>query len=268
MAVLIFFFLTLTDIFSLKNIHRHSCSQDSMFPIIMNNAAKNVTWLQNRWYPVLFMVSLAAVFGSLVTGLYLLSASRLAQNEQLAYQRALVRVFGLGNGDAEMDPAELVQARIVADETIADPLSGREFTLLKAYTNSGRQDLLAYGFRFVGPGFWGPIEGVMSVSPDLARTRGFVVLAHSETPGLGGRIAEPQFGRQFEQGVDVSPEAAGRILRITADPPDPASPSAGRHVEAVTGATQTCVALEKMLNQNIAAFRRAMEAAGKLEGTP
>ena len=36
----------------------------------------------------------------------------------------------------------------------------------------------------------------------------------------------------------------------------------GRHVDAVTGATGTSTAVERFLNENIPAFRRAAKAAG------
>lgn len=36
-----------------------------------------------------------------------------------------------------------------------------------------------------------------ALKPDLPEITGVVFLWHSETPGLGGLIAEPQFRRQF-----------------------------------------------------------------------
>ena len=211
------------------------------------------------WYIVTFMVGIALVFGSGVTGIYLGSADLLQRNTEFLRQRALVSVFDFGDparlGKAAV--AALVTGQVVGDERCTDPQTGASFDLIKAYTSADRKELKAYGFRFRGLGFWGPVEGILAVSPDLSRTVGFVVLEQSETPGLGGRIEEPVFTDQFRQGITVSPNPGGQFLRMgSAGTPDPD----GRQVDAVTGATQTSMAMERVLNEQLGIFQRAMAA--------
>jgi len=217
---------------------------------------------KQQLYIVAYMVSVAAVFGAMVTGLHLASRPALERNARLLRQRALIRVFSLG--DAEKMPkaeaAQLVEKHVDATELRRDPESGWEFRLLKAYGDAGKRELKAYGFQFRGLGFWAPIEGVLAVSPDLNRTVGLVILDQKETPGLGGRVAEPEFTDQFGAGIDVSPPRSGdRFLQLAARGTGAADAARARRVDAITGATQTSTAMERILNQHLARFRRAME---------
>lgn len=217
------------------------------------------------WFVVVFMVAVALVFGSGVTGIYLGAADLLQRNTEFLRQRALVAVFDYGDTRrlSKAEVAALVEARVVAGEPCTDPETGRRFDLLKAYTDADRTTLKAYGFPFRGLGFWGPIQGILAVTPDLSRTVGFVVLEQSETPGLGGRIEEPVFTDQFRRGITVSPNPGGAVIRMgsTGVPaPD------GRQVDAITGATQTCLAMERVLNDQLGSFHRAM--AARLSASP
>jgi Na+-transporting NADH:ubiquinone oxidoreductase subunit C len=218
-------------------------------------------------YIILFMVLAAAIFGSGVTGIYLISKRTLERNNELRAQRALVDVFGLGDA-VEMSAeqiAELVQRRIDDAETRTDPGTGWTFHLLKAYADDQRQRLLAYGFRFRGLGFWAPIEGMLAVTPDLSETVGLVILEHKETPGLGGRIEEPAFTRQFREGVRIFPPGPDGACLIVSST-EPADPEARtHHVDAITGATQTSLAMERILNEFLERFGRAMKDVSDAE---
>jgi Na+-transporting NADH:ubiquinone oxidoreductase subunit C len=122
--------------------------------------------------------------------------------------------------------------------------------------------VVGYAFPISGIGFWATIRGYLAVSPDGAHTLGIAFLDHAETPGLGGRITERGFRRQFV-GLDVSRSIGGRFVTIGHERPSgPADPLYGRYVDAITGATGTSLALEKFLNADIARFRQAAEAAG------
>lgn len=211
------------------------------------------------WYVVTFTAGIALLVGSGVTAVYLGAADRLQRNTEFLQQRALISVFDYGD-PARLTKAEvaaLVQAQVVNDERCTDPETGVTFDLIKAYTAADRKELKAYGFQFRGLGFWGPIRGILAVSPDLSRTVGLTVLEHTETPGLGGRIGEPVFTDPFRRGVTVWPPDHGRFLHLgrigSADP-------SGREVDAITGATQTCLALARSLNTQLGIFHRAMAA--------
>ena len=96
------------------------------------------------------------------------------------------------------------------------------------------------------------------VLPDKRTITGIAFYEQSETPGLGGRIVEDDFRGQF----------AGKVLR----PGDtmmgiiPASETLNEsQVHAITGATQTCIRLEALMNEDLSAWLKLMDTA---EGQP
>ena len=216
----------------------------------------------NSLSAVAFMVGVAAVFGAAVTGVHLATVGIVQRNTELLYQRALVRVFDLDENIPELTDAEtarLARTRIDDTETRRDPRTGWTFQLLKAYDDETHTRLRAVGFRFRGLGFWAPIEGIVALSPDRTRTVGLVILRQTETPGLGGRVAEPVFTEQFSKGLLVGPSLDDdRRLTVGAVAPAPETREAYRHVQAITGATQTSLAMERILNDYLARFDRAM----------
>lgn len=206
------------------------------------------------------MMLAAAVFSALITGVYLSQEKTLERNRNLMEQRSLVDVFDLGTSEemTEQEISRAVEERLDRSTTITDPETGWETTLYKAYDSEAKQSIQAYGFQFRGLGFWAPIIGVLAINPAMDRTVGLTILEQAETPGLGGRITGAEFRRQFEQGLHLTPPDSGeKWLIFTPTPPETSGPT--RHVEAITGATQTCNALERILNTHIPRFFRAMQ---------
>jgi Na+-transporting NADH:ubiquinone oxidoreductase subunit C len=192
-----------------------------------------------------FMVLVALVFGAGVTGIRLATRETLRRNRDLAFQRALVNLFALAEGTDSPDYAKLYQERIVA-ETLTDPETGREIPVYTAYADTGRQTPVAIGFGFTGLGFWAPISGVVALDLDRRTTRGLVILEQQETPGLGGRVAEKEFTGQFQKGLAIATDT-DRALRV----------------DTITGATQTSMAMDRMLNEALVAYGRAWQAANQ-----
>jgi Na+-transporting NADH:ubiquinone oxidoreductase subunit C len=209
------------------------------------------------WFVVAFMAGLALIFGSGVTGIYLGAAGLLQRNTEFLRQRALISVFGYGDPRrmSKSQVAALINAQVVAGERCTDPETGRSFELIRAYTDASRTELKAYGFQFRGLGFWGPVQAILAISPEMTHTIGLVVLEQSETPGLGGRIEEAVFTDQFSAGIVVAPNDQGPFVRMGSPG---AADADGRHVDAIAGATQTCMAVERMLNEHLGIFHRAM----------
>ena len=219
-------------------------------------------------YVIAFTALVAAGFTAAVMGVQEAFRGRIERNEAFFLQQALVRAFGLGDTETMTrdEVVRLCSRRVAAPETIADPQTGRAFEVYRAY----EQDLAqgkpppgtapsAVAFLFRGKGFWDEIRGVIALSPDLDTVVGLAILEQKETPGLGGRITEKGFQDAF-RGLDVSRPAEGeRFIYVASVQPD--DPRRVRSVDSITGATQTSLALDRVLNENLAAFRRAMDAA-------
>ncbi len=82
------------------------------------------------------------------------------------------------------------------------------------------------------------------VEPDMETLKGIEVLDHSETPGLGGRITEDQFKKQF-----VGKKLRPKILVVKGRTTEGAN-----EVDAITGATNTSRGIESFINDAMKAF--------------
>lgn len=129
-----------------------------------------------------------------------------------------------------------------------------------AYENIRRHgDLYVYGDSadpvvatvFSGVGVWGEIEGIVALSPAESRIVGLEILRHQETPGLGGRVASPEFLRQF-RGERLGPGG----LRVTVRGPGNHDPDDGV-VDGITGATGTTTAFRRILSRELPALQAA-----------
>lgn len=221
-----------------------------------------------RFRTVLFMGVIAALYGAGVTGLHLGTADTVKRNQRLLEEKALVELFGLGDIQtlSKEDISRIVEKQITTNltfrmETI-DPATGKPVPVLEAYETDQREKLKAYGFKFSGTGFWAGISGYIAVDADLEKTIGLKVISQSETPGLGARIEEPFFVKPFKDGLDIRPPAPGKnylYMGTAGTTLSPGAPQYGRTFDAITGATQTSLAMERMLNAALAEFRRAIE---------
>jgi Na+-transporting NADH:ubiquinone oxidoreductase subunit C len=214
------------------------------------------------------MILIASVFGAGVTGIHLVTRKTLARNKDLAFQRALVNVFGLADKVEKPDYAKIYHDRITREER-RDPETGRAIPCYTVYASSAKKTPIAYGFEFTGRGFWAPITGVLALAKDKETTIGLTILEQQETPGLGGRVAEPEFTTQFRKGVEVDPpKNSDRFVRFASSAPSADAPGAKRYVDMITGATQTSLAMERILNDSLAAYYRALAAAAPEGGQP
>jgi Na+-transporting NADH:ubiquinone oxidoreductase subunit C len=213
---------------------------------------------------VLFMVAVAALWGAGVTGLHLSTVKTVEQNNRLLEQKSLVELFGLGDVKtlSKDQIGKIVESQIDRSETVTDPQTGKTIPLLKAYTDASHMTFKAYGFPFSGVGFWAEIKGYIAVDSDLKKTIGMKVIAQTETPGLGGRIEEPFFVQPFKDGLNITPPAPGKnyiYMGTAGSQAEPGTAQYGRTFDAITGATQTSLAMERMLNVTVAEFSRAVE---------
>ncbi len=188
------------------------------------------------------MAAICLVFG---TGIAIVNAATqglLAKNAVLHRNRVLCRAFDLPVDGQSADAYQ----QAVDQHLVAAELDGRAFY---RRITPGHESL---GFEFGGMGFWDRIEGVIVLSPDLQTVRNIQFLDQKETPGLGARIEEPWFTDQFK-GLQIDwDNPRGDRLVVGASPdPDPKN-----RVDAITGATQTSMALGRFLNDELDQIRK------------
>ncbi len=201
-------------------------------------------------YILVFILALSAVFGFGISLVNYATVDLLKKNEAMHRNRVIVAAFMLPvAGDRAGDYEAAVRDNVEPFEL------SREGRPIRAFRNRTTGDV---GFIFSGPGFWDQITGIIVLSPDLSRVRNIAFLEHKETPGLGARIEEPWFTEQF-RGIEPAWDDPGGAAIVVGASPDPA---ARNRVDAITGATQTSMALMKALNGDLAAFRAAYGAGG------
>ena len=96
-------------------------------------------------------------------------------------------------------------------------------------------------FEFAGPGSQGPMSGVIALSPEKDAIKGIAIISQSETPGLGSRVLAADNLKNFRD-KKVVPQL---------DVVPAGSASAENEVDAITGATLTSNAIERIINVNV-----------------
>lgn len=202
------------------------------------------------WYPVVYMFAVTAFFSSVIISFAELTRERVEANAQLAFERAVLAVL-LGMGQERLSNLEV--HRVFAEEVNEpDELSGGAYTLKK----DGQ--VAAYALVMSGQGFWAPIKAVIGIGADGATLTGAAFYEQNETPGLGGEIAKAAFQEQFKAKVISAGAKAISLKRPGAELGD-------SDVHAITGATQTSVRVEAMINAAIMKWRANMSAGANRE---
>jgi Na+-transporting NADH:ubiquinone oxidoreductase subunit C len=98
------------------------------------------------------------------------------------------------------------------------------------------------GFVFPasGPGLWGEIAAVIGFDEGLNLLTGIDFTQQNETPGLGARISEEWFKLQFRG-------KTGPFTRV----PEGTESDSPIEFDAITGATITSTAVQKIVNSTI-----------------
>ncbi len=196
-----------------------------------------------------FMLVISIVFGTGVAFVHYATQDLLAEKEALHRNRIIARAFKL---KVENESAQAYEQALERTIEISDvTYQGRTWTVYRRI-GEGSNNI---GFRFTGLGFWDRIYGVIVLTPDLEEIVNIQFLEHKETPGLGARIEEPWFTGQFE-GLRIAWDAPINQRIIIGPSP---RPDAVNQVDAITGASQTSLALMNILNEELAAFRELYE---------
>lgn len=197
--------------------------------------------IKKRLFSVVYMFVLTFFFTAAVSGIHEINQERIKINEAIKLQRVILEVFGIDVGPRApvVQVGEIFEARVKLEKR-----EGR--TLYRGFAEDGKT-LIGYAFPIFGPGFWGPIYGMIAVDPGLGEVIGIAFYQHSETPGLGGRITEAWFKEQF---AGKRLPAVGKDQRYFLLVP-PGTSKAENELDAITGATMTSRAVERFIDKNL-----------------
>ena len=202
--------------------------------------------MKKRLYSIVFMFVLTFFFAAVVGAVKVYNEERIQTNQRVKLQRIILKVMGV-----PVEEKAPYQEVIQAFERRVKAIEVKGQTLYAGYSEDGRR-ITGYAFPVGGAGFWGPVYGLVSVDPDASRILGIAFYRHSETPGLGARITEPWFTKQFA-GLPLFPvEGDKKIFYLK-----PAGPGKGpNELDAIAGATGTSRAVEAFVNRDLDRFLR------------
>jgi len=195
------------------------------------------------WFPVLYMFIVTAIASSILLGVNRLTSSRVTENRRSALRKALLASLAAESAESIKEP---------------DKSSAGAYRLVQ------NGETIAYAVPFEGTGFWALIKGVVGIRADMKTITGIAIYEQRETPGLGGEIVKPAFKGQFK-GLRIKDltEADGKSPTYIRFVKPDVQVKGGNEVHAVTGATQTSVRLETMINRTIGEWRKALKEGEK-----
>lgn len=182
---------------------------------------------------LIFVVVMGTVSGGLLVGVNSFTKPMIEKNEELKLKGSILDVVEIPYTKGDIED--------VFGKNIEEKES-EDFIYYRSPDGS-----VAFGFR--GSGLWGPISGTISLNSDLKTIKKIKILHQEETPGLGGRVSEEVYLKQFRN-KDIFP-------RLVFTPSGKAS--ASNEVDAITGATGTSRAFEKLLNENLQRYVKLIE---------
>ncbi len=188
-------------------------------------------------YPVIYMFIVTFFFTVILVGLARGTRLRVEANRQIMFERAVLMAALPDEVKAATRLPEVHDIFMSRVET-ADASSGGAYRVMRA------GNLEAYALPIEGQGFWDVIKGVIAIRPDKKTIVGIAFHEQKETPGLGAEITKPYFRRRFAGRKMASGERHMALVPVGAEIGE-------NGVQVITGATQTCNRLEKIINQAI-----------------
>lgn len=200
--------------------------------------------MKNTLHSMAYMFLTTLFFTSLVSAVKLTQEDRILKNQQADLQKTILKVLGIPvHKNISIEEMSRLFGRRV--ETI----KVQEKNFYMGYEEDG-ETIKGYAFPVGGPGFWGPIYGMVAVDPKASKVLGMAFYRHSETPGLGGRLTEKWFTEQFGGLSLYRVEGEKNFFYLT--PENIGKPE--NQLDAITGATRTSHAVELFLNQELDRF--------------
>lgn len=157
-------------------------------------------------------------------------------------------VFSLAKEKIAMNEDKTIEEAIFALQTATQQVEEINVGDTIVYTLfDNNRNLLGYAFLVQGQGYQGKIKILAVIEPSLQRLQGIEIVESVETPGLGAKIQDESFKKQFKE-LDVIPQIEYVKGSLQSD----------NQVQAITGATISSRAVVNILNKRIEALRKIL----------
>jgi electron transport complex protein RnfG len=131
------------------------------------------------------------------------------------------------------------------EQTSRVDVGDSKITVYDAYDADG--ELVGYVVRGSGAGYGDVVIALIGLDKDASTITGVYVLSQKETPGLGSKIADPSWNRQYDGKATEPPLEV--VKKTPTEPND---------IQAISGATISSNALTNIVNGTVADFREAL----------
>lgn len=208
------------------------------------------SFLDSNLYPILFMLVITIVFVGILSVLYRSTEKGISIYREQTYQLQILTLFADTLATRSNIKVEQLTDRKQLDKNYKLFITEKSITGSDNKTVTSKYfvailpdgSIIGYCFDITGSGLWGTMKGLLAVTPDFGKIINYAIYDQMETPGLGGRVEESWFKKQF----------AGKPLLIggkTAEyvlVPENA-PITAIQVKQITGSTITSASVLKML---------------------
>lgn len=184
--------------------------------------------MKNALKIIIFVLLMGTFAGGILIGVNIYTAPLISKNEELKLKSSILDAL-----EISYDKSNILE---LFDKDVKTTVVGKY-----SFYRSPDQSV---AFEFSGPGLWGPITGIVSLDKDLKTIRRIKITHQEETPGLGGRVAETGYLEQFK-----NKEILPCLVFV------PEGKAKGKNeVDAITGATGTSRAFEKLINESVSKY--------------
>jgi Na+-transporting NADH:ubiquinone oxidoreductase subunit C len=201
-------------------------------------------------YTVGFTFVVCAVFVFFLALANEATKDRVAANRRIAERKAVLSALGVP-AEPSAGPAAIDSA--YERDVASVPSDAAAGNLFRVGSGAGAR----YAMKVSGAGLWGGISAILAVDARVERIVGLEIVSQNETPGLGGRIGEAWFTEQF-RGEAVK----GGAIRIRQGGGTGDADHDNGELDAVTGASLTSSAMERIVNAGLSAFAGIRDRGG------
>ena len=189
------------------------------------------SFIRGRIFPVLFMLGMTLLFIGITASIYTITKDQIELNQNINIKRAVIGAAGLSIPQSPREIDLLYNQVVIPVKDSSGNI--RYYRVMDGEKN----ELLSYVVITSGAGLWGTITAAVGIDSSLESFTGLEIIDQAETPGLGGRITEKWFKKQFR----------GKRAPLSTVPEG--EKASRQEFQAITGATYSTNAIRDMLNK-------------------
>lgn len=193
--------------------------------------------MKDKVWMVALLVITAFVSAGMLAVINIKTAPIVKKNNEIKLKKSVLDVFSFEYEESNIESLFDEKVEII-------DLTDKVYYKMRALESKSSNQSSSIAFEISGPGFWGPIRALIAIRNDLETIDGIKFLKHEETPGLGGRIDEEWFSKQFK-GKKVKPKLIKKPYQMA---------KTENEFDAITGATQTSLCIEAIINNSVNSF--------------